>query len=277
MFYEVAVIGAGPAGLSAAVNARLRGKSVAVVGNNPEENPLWKAPRVDNYLGLPEKSGRELIEEFTAHAERSGAQLIRGKVLNVGTDTERWYLGVGTDIIEAGAVVLAAGVARGRKFEGEERFVGAGVSYCATCDGMLYRGKRAAVLGFTADAEQEAEHLRGIGVDTLFFQRPRQCELQGEHKVESIRVDGTEYAVDGVFILRPTVAPADLIPGLETAGGFVTVDEAMATNLPGLYAAGDCTGLPLQLARAVGQGLVAGQSAAAYWDKITKSQASESK
>ena len=90
-------------------------------------------------------------------------------------------------------------------------------------------------------------------------------------------MDGAEYAVDGVFILRPTVAPADLIPGLETAGGFVTVNQAMATNLPGLFAAGDCTGLPLQLARAVGQGLVAGQSAAAYWDKIAKSQASESK
>ena len=68
----------------------------------------------------------------------------------------------------------------------------------------------------------------------------------------------------------PTAAPADLIPGLETEGGFVKVDKSMATNLPGLYAAGDCTGLPLQLARAVGQGLLAGQSAAAYWDKLSR-------
>lgn len=272
MFYDVAVIGAGPAGLSAAINVRQRGKRVAVIGNRPEENPLWKAPVVENYLGLPGRSGQELLQCFTQHAQQSGVELIRGKVLNAGTDEERWYLSVGPELVEAGAVVLAAGVARGRKIEGEERLVGAGVSYCATCDGMLYRGKTAAVIGYTADAKEEADYLRGIGVNVLFFEKPRQCTISGEGKTEAVRVDGTDYPVDGVFILRPTVAPGDLIPGLETENGFVRVDEHMATNLPGLFAAGDCTGLPLQLARAVGQGLIAGQSAAAYWEKKEKEQ-----
>ena len=270
MFYDVIVIGAGPAGLSAAVNVRARNRSVAVIGNDPRENPLWKAERVDNYLGLPGKTGAELLQCFTAHAEGAGAELLRGRVLGAMGDGERWYVSVGPEVLEAGALILASGVSRGRKLAEEDRYVGRGVSYCATCDGMLYRGKRAAVLGYTAHASEEADYLRSIGVDTLYFPSPRNCRLLGGDKLTGVSVDGTDYGVDAVFILRPTAAPADLIPGLETEGGFVKVDKSMATNLPGLYAAGDCTGLPLQLARAVGQGLLAGQSAAAYWDRLSR-------
>ena len=175
-----------------------------------------------------------------------------------------WYVGVGSDVREARAVVLAAGVARGRKFPGEDTFLGRGVSYCATCDGMLYRGRKVAVLGYSDTARREADFLSEIGCDVAYFHRPRNCVITGGSSVERIACDGEELGVDGVFILRPAMAPGDLFPGLAVEGGYVTVDRYMATNLPGVFAAGDCTGGPLQVSSAAGEGLIAGQSAAKW-------------
>ena len=129
---------------------------------------------------------------------------------------------------------------------------------------MLYRGKAVAVVGYGDSARHEADFLKDLGCTVSYFDRPRQCEIQGGDRVESIVCDGKRAKVEGVFILRPTMAPADLFAGLAVENGYVAVDHRMATNLPGLFAAGDCTGLPLQVAKAVGEGLVAGQGAAAY-------------
>ena len=264
MSCDILVIGGGPAGLSAAVNARARGRSVLVVSNPLEENPLWPAERVDNYPGLPAVSGAELLTQLRRHAERSGAEFLTGRALTSVRMGDAWYVSVGPDMYNAKAVVLAAGVARGKKFPGEAEFLGRGVSYCATCDGMLYRGKDVAVLGYSDSARQEAEFLERIGCRVTYFDRPRTCEIHGEETVRSVTCDGQSTDVDCVFILRPALAPTDLFPGLETEKGFVAVDRRMATNLPGLFSAGDCTGGPLQAAKAAGEGLIAGQSAAAY-------------
>ena len=264
MSCDILMIGGGPAGLSAAVNARARGRSVLVVSNPLEENPLWPAERVDNYPGLPAVSGAELLTQLRRHAERSGAEFLTGRALTSVRMGDAWYVSVGPDMYNAKAVVLAAGVARGKKFPGEAEFLGRGVSYCATCDGMLYRGKAVAVLGYSDSARQEAEFLERIGCRVTYFDRPRTCEIHGEETVRSVTCDGQSTDVDCVFILRPALAPTDLFPGLETEKGFVAVDRRMATNLPGLFAAGDCTGGPLQAAKAAGEGLIAGQSAAAY-------------
>lgn len=264
MFYDVLVIGGGPAGLSAALNVRARGGSVLVLSNPAEENPLWRAERVENYLGIPGVSGAELLRTMHCHAEHAGAAFRWGKVLNTAYADSTWYVSIGPDMERAAAVVLAAGVARGKKFPGEETFLGRGVSYCATCDGMLYRGRRVAVLGWTESARQEAEFLRGIGCQVTYFDRPGACTIRGGDAVEQIECDGQQLDVEGVFLLRPTVAPADLFPGLAVEQGYVTVDRRMATNLPGVFAAGDCTGGPLQVSKAAGEGQTAGQSAAAY-------------
>lgn len=266
MLYDAAIIGGGPAGLSAAVNLRARGKSVLVISNPPEDNPLWKAERVDNHLGLPALTGQEMMATFRSHAEEAGAEFMEGKVLTAARYGENWYLGVGMEMVEASAVILAAGVARGRKFPGEEEYLGRGVSYCATCDGMLYRERPVAVLGYSDSARREADFLREIGCRVTYFHRPRTYEIRGEQLVTSVVCDGEELAVDGVFILRPTVAPTELFPGLAAENGYVTVDRQMQTNIPGLFAAGDCTGTPLQVSKAVGEGLVAGQSAAKWLD-----------
>ena len=264
MAYDVIVVGGGPAGLSAAQNVRARGKTALVVSNPLEENPLWKAKEVDNYLGLPRLSGAELLTAFQRHAESSGAEFLEGRALSALRSGESWYVSVGNTMVQGKAVVLAAGVVRGKKLPGEAELLGRGVSYCATCDGMLYRGKRVAVLGWTPSAEKEAAFLEGIGCQVLYLDKPRDCAIRGAEKVEAVRCDGAEEAVEGVFLLRPAMAPGDLFPGLAAEGGFVTVDRELRTNLPGVFAAGDCTGGPLQVSKAVGEGLIAGQKAAAF-------------
>lgn len=264
MAYDVLVIGGGPAGLSAAQNVRARGRTALVISNPLEENPLWRAEKVDNYLGLPGVTGAELLTAFRRHAEDAGAEFLEGRALSALRSGEDWFVSVGNTMVQGKAVVLAAGVVRGKKFPGEAELLGRGVSYCATCDGMLYRGKRVAVLGWTPTARREAEYLEGIGCQTLYLDKPRDCEILGTEKVEAVRCGGVTEAVEGVFLLRPAMAPGDLFPGLAAEGGFVMVDREMATNLPGVFAAGDCTGGPLQVSKAVGEGLIAGQKAASF-------------
>ena len=272
MSYDVLVIGGGPAGLSAAVNARARGRSVLVVSNPLEENPLWKAEQVDNHLGMPKMTGAEMLRAFHRHAEEAGVAFRSGKVLNTMHMDGTWYVSIENDMENARALILAAGVSRGKKFPGEEAFLGRGVSYCATCDGMLYRGKNVAVLGYSETARKEADFLAGIGCSVTYFDKPKKCEISGTNLVESVTCDGETVAADGVFLLRPTMAPTDLFPGLAVENGYVTVDRKMNTNLAGLFAAGDCTGGPLQVSKAVGEGLIAGQSAAAYVAELLRKQ-----
>ena len=270
MSYDILVIGGGPAGLSAALNVRARGRSVLVVTNPPEKNPLWRAERVDNYLGMGAVSGAQMLSDMRAQAEAAGVEFLTGRALNASYMMDNWYVSVGSDMYNARAVVLSGGVARGKKFPGEQEFLGRGVSYCATCDGMLYRGRSVAVLGFSDSARKEADFLQSIGCTVSYFHRPKSCTIAGGDTVETVTCDGVTEAVDCVFILRPTMAPTDLFPGLATDNGYVTVDRRMTTNLPGLFAAGDCTGGPLQVAKAVGEGLVAGQSAAAFAAEVER-------
>lgn len=282
MPYDILVIGGGPAGLSAAVNARARGKQVLVVSNPMEESPLWAAELVDNHLGLPGVTGAEMLTAFRRHAEAAGAEFREGKVLSTVYTGESWYVSIGSDMEHARALVLATGVARGKKFPGEAEFLGRGVSYCATCDGMLYRGREIAVVGKTADAPHEANYLRELGCRVTYvsdrppeglhsdipFVKAVRLEVLGEKKVEALRADSVTLPCEGVFILRPSMAPADLLPGLALEGGYIKTDRNMATNLPGVFAAGDCTGLPLQVSKAVGEGQVAGHRASEYVDTL---------
>lgn len=262
--YDIAVIGSGPAGLSSAVQARVRNKSVLVVGGDDRDNPLYKTPRIENYLGFPQASGQELLDRFHAHAREMGAERKEGRVLNIMPMGDTFYLSIGSEMEQARAIILATGVVWANKYPGEAEYLGRGVSYCATCDGMLYRGKPVAVVGYTDTARQEAEFLQKIGCSVTYFDRPKQCEIRGDGRVESVTCDGRTIPAEGVFILRPTMAPTELFPGLAVEQGYVTVDRRMATNLPGLFAAGDCTDGPLQVSKAAGDGLIAGQSAAAW-------------
>ena len=278
---DIIIIGGGPAGLSAAINARARGKSVLVVGNPISENPLYKAPVIDNYPGMPGVSGRDYMHALEDHARESGAQFRSGHVLTVAPMGNRFFVSIGSDFEEARSVILAIGAQRSAKFPGEEDFLGRGVSWCATCDGMLYRGKDVAVIGLSHDAPAEANFLQEIGCRVTYVARKtpeglnphipvvlgRAFSVEGGAVVTAVRADQTVIPCQGAFILRSAMAPKDLLPSLTLEDGYIPVDRSMATNIPGVFACGDCTGLPLQAAKAVGEGLIAGQSAAEYLDR----------
>lgn len=282
MEHELIVLGGGPAGLSAAVAARGRGKSVLVIGNRPEDSPLWRAERIDNYLGLPGLGGGELLERFQAHAEGAGVDFVRGRVISL-MNFQGFALTVGSQVYQCRALILAQGVVRQAKYPGEQEFLGRGVSYCATCDGMLYRNKTVVVYGRSKDSVEEAAFLKSIGCQVTFAapKRPQELpeeipfveagrlEVVGTQVVEAVKLGEQELPCQGVFILRDSVAPTDLLPQLEVREGYIAVDRSMATSVPGVFAAGDCTGQPLQVAKAVGEGHVAGLSAAGYLDAQT--------
>ncbi|MDO5376945.1 MAG: FAD-dependent oxidoreductase [Clostridia bacterium] len=270
---DIAVIGAGPAGYSAAVSARKRGKSVAVIGQNT--GWLARAERIDNYPGLPGVSGPALLEAMRDQAGQMGAQLLPGVVHTVVPLGESFGLSLGAEFVEARRVILCTGAKQPKLLPGEAELLGRGVSYCGTCDGMLYRGKSVAVIGAGAEAVGEANFLAGLCSHVDYFGKEDEAldprialrkekpeAIVGGARAEGIRAGGQEIAYDGVFIFREAMALSALIPGLEMDGAFIRVDRRMKTNIPGIYAAGDCTGLPLQVAKAVGEGCVAGLEAA---------------
>ncbi len=271
---DAVVIGAGPAGLSAAINLRQRGKSVRVYYTG--EGRLSYAERVDNFLGLPASDGAQITRSFREHAESLGVEMVKTKVLNVVPMGDHFMLSAGQDIVEARKVILTVGTQQSRTLPGEEALLGHGVSYCATCDGMLYRDKRAVVVGLSEEAAEEANFLHRIGVHVLYLSREEPPEtlnpamerrivhevaVLGEDKVRAVSADGEELLADGVFILRESIAPAAMVTGLELNGNFIRVNEKMETNLPGLYAAGDCVGPPFQAMKAAGEGQLAGLEA----------------
>ena len=282
--FDIVIIGSGPAGVSAALTARHRGKTALIITTAPEDSPLYRAEHVDNYPAMPSATGAQLVEAFVAHAERSGVKLMRGRALAVADMGGVFGVSVGSDFVQGRAVVLACGLTRAKPFPGEEEHLGRGVSYCATCDGMLYRGRPVVVVDLAPDAAEEANFLQGIGCQVTYVsaQRPEGLvpaiqwvrrtgglEILGEDTVTALRVGEAELPAQCVFLLRSAFPPADLLPDLALEDGYITVDRRMRTNLPGVFAAGDCTGLPLQLSKAVGEGLVAGQAAAEYVDQLS--------
>lgn len=278
---DIVVIGAGPAGLSAAVNAVTRGKSVRVFSN--KENYLSKAERVDNHLGFYNMSGKELMDKFKNHAEAMNIRVEEGKVVNILPMGESFMVNINGEIEEAKKVILSMGVSNVKEIPGEANLLGSGVSYCATCDGMLYRGKNAVVWDQSKDALEEANYLQSIGVNVTFVsKKPHSEELSkniryvfgtltqviGDDVVKAVKAGDETIPADAVFMLRDAVAPASLIDGLQMDGNFISVNRYMETNIDGVYAAGDITGKPLQLSKAVSEGLIAAQHAAVEIDKI---------
>jgi len=284
--YDVAVIGGGAAGLSAALSAALRNKRTLLVnGAGIESSALFKAERVDNYPGMPGVSGRELLEAFYSHASAAGVEVMPGRALQLMRMEGYFAVQVERSAIEAAAAVVAVGVTRKGRIKGEAELVGKGVSYCATCDGMLYRGRRVVVVGESGHAEEEVGFLSEICGEVLYFTKneiksvynPNVTvlgdeikEIAGDGEVSGIVTSGGEFECDGVFIIRDAMPVESLIYGLDTVNGVISADPQTRTNIGGLFACGDCTGAPYQAAKAAGQGLVAGLMAAGYVDSIKR-------
>ena len=181
---------------------------------------------------------------------------------------------------DAKSIILATGVEASRPINGERELLGRGVSYCATCDGNLYKGKTIAVICDNAPMEEEVEYLSELAEKVYYLPLFKESkfsaenveiinspvtEILGENRVSAVRCrDGAEIRLDGVFFLKQSVSPAVLIQGLEADENGVTVNRNMATNIKGCFAAGDCTGAPYQIAKAVGEGNIAAHSAFKY-------------
>ena len=258
------VIGGGAAATSAALTLLNRGKSVGVVCNKAETSSLYKAEKVTNYPGLPPMTGAEMTQLFRKQLEESQADLIEGRALSVMPMGNTFGVAVGSDFYMCSALIIAAGITREKLYPGEGEFLGRGVSYCATCDGMLYRGKTVAVVGGGEEARHDGDFLESIGCQVLRFEKNGKYEIRGGMKADTLVFAGEEHKVDGIFIIKDTVSVTRLVPGLVYENGAIVVDRKMATSVPGVFAAGDCTGKPYQLAKAAGEGNVAALSAVDY-------------
>ena len=253
--YDLLIIGGGPAGLSAAMTARNRNLSVCVICGGAADSALYKAGHVTNYPGVPDVSGPALLETMTQQARALGADILRERALSAMPMGKTFGVSAGKEFAEGRALLLATGIAQRGTFPGETDYLGRGVSYCATCDGMLYRGKRAAVIGLAADAPEETDFLREIGCDVHYYDgKKHRFEIRGTERADTLVVDGTAEPADIIFILRSGFAADTLLPGLATDNGHIVVDDDCAASIPGVFAAGDCTGAPYQIPSAVGEG-----------------------
>lgn len=268
------IIGAGPAGCSAAMTLRMRNIDATILSWG--EGALCKAQRVDNYPGLPEMSGAEMNAVFRRQAEGMGAVFKSALARYVQKTRRGFTVLAGEEMLSCDTVILCSGIGRISRLAGEDALVGQGVSYCATCDGMLYRGGSVAVIAQDGSFEEDVRFLQGICRVDYYMEKPhdapggvtvhsdRPQALRAEGGRVTVTAGQEEASYDCVFILRPAVALSMLLPGLEMNGEAVRVDENMATSVPGVFAAGDIVGAPYQAARAVGQGNTAALAAARY-------------
>ena len=280
--YDIAIIGTGPAGVSAALTAKNRNKRILLLGSLQMSEKVAKAHEIRNYPGLPFVKGEELAAAFRDQLEKMEIPVTEKRIGAVYAMGDYFALQAGEEMLEAKAVILATGVVTAKPLPGEEALLGRGVSYCATCDAPLYRGRTAAVIGYSPREEREAAFLGEVCSRVLYFPmypdtpdlpetveviRETPLEIQKTENGPAVKTAEGAYPADGVFVLREAVAPAQLGPGLETDGAHVKVNRKMETSLPGVFACGDLTGTPYQYVKAAGEGNVAAISAAAYLDR----------
>ncbi|MGE5379925.1 MAG: NAD(P)/FAD-dependent oxidoreductase [Methylocystaceae bacterium] len=276
---DLIVVGSGPAGLSAAINAKIRRLDLLVIGEKGGSHRLRKAPLINNYLGLPNINGNDLQDTFFDHAQKLGIEIMAARVDSIIPADDYFILVAGEEMLNTRTVILATGIPYRPSLAGENQFLGNGLGYCATCDGPLYQGKTVAIIGRNQEAEAEAIFMADVCQTVYYLPRYRLTNtlddrikivpsepkaLKGDAKVTHLVLKDGELEVDGVFIIGAEAAPDRLVPGLALDDIHIGVNRDQATNLPGLFAAGDCTGSPYQIARAVGEGLVAGLNAAHY-------------
>lgn len=279
---RVIIIGTGPAGVSAALYTARAGVDTIMIGGG--DSALNKTDEIENYYGFPEPvSGLELLERGEKQAERLGVKILHEEVIGLGFE-EKLKVITDKDSYDADSIVIATGSPRNvPKTEGLSDFEGSGVSYCAVCDAFFNRGKNVAVLGNGQYALNEVHDLLSVAAsvtvltdgmrpeaefpENVFVRTEKIKRFAGESRIEKVVFeDDTQIDIFSVFIAYGTAGSADLARklGIFTEGSRIKVDESMATNVPGVFAAGDCIGGMLQITAAVYEGATAGTSAVKY-------------
>ncbi len=276
MIYDTAIVGGGMAGYSAALTAKSLKLHYIWFADDGFGEKTRKAEYVRNFPAFT-GGGKEFCAALEAQREKEGVMRTAKRIDGVYKTGETFLLTAAAETYEAKTVVLATGV-QTRPSAGEGAYLGRGVSYCAVCDGALYRGKKVAVALYSPRFTEEAEYLASFAAEVLCFCsfdcsfrspnitaiKERIVRVEGERRVERVVTDKGEYAADGVFFLTESVPPSALCGGLECEGERVVTRRDGSTNLKGLFAAGDVAGRPYQYVKAAGEGCVAAYSVAAY-------------
>jgi thioredoxin reductase (NADPH) len=290
MDYDVVIVGGGPAGLTAGIYCVRRKLKVVVVERGSLGGQMNLTSEIANWPGDKLVSGPELSRRMADHAKSLGVEIIYDDVVGLDIKGKVKTAYLRQRQITSSAVILATGGQHGKlAVKGEEDFVGRGVSYCATCDGPFFKGKKVAVVGSGNMAVEDALYLSELAEKTHLVAKALRAEealqaklknsrveivkdaiveISGKDKVEAIRLaGGAQIPVHGIFISEGHTPSTELAKnsGIELdERGFVKVDRAMETNVPGVYAAGDVTGGIPQIATAVGEGCTAAMKAYAH-------------
>ena len=278
--YDIIVIGAGPAGISAALYAKRAGNNVMIVYYGLSN--LEKAEKIDNYYGFENGiSGKELYENGIKQAQNLGIDIKNEEVINI-EKIENFVVTTSTNKYGSKAVIIATGNKKLKPdIRGVDEFEGRGVSYCAVCDGFFFRNKNVVVIGNGKYAIHEAEYLKNIAssvkiltnglemaeksdIDTI---TKKITDIKGESLVNEVEFnDGTSEKVDGIFIALGQAGGSDFAKkmGVILEGDHIVTDEKMKTNIDGLYSCGDITGKLLQVSKSIYEGAEAGIAASVY-------------
>jgi thioredoxin reductase (NADPH) len=277
--FDIAIVGCGPAGMSAAVCSKLRNKSVVILGTSFCTRKIYQAPSIENYLGFSSIAGKDLRERFIKHIKSLSLDVEDARINSIYSMDNGYGLFSNEKSFLAKTVIIATGISQTASLPGESELIGKGVSYCATCDGPLYKGKTVAVISGIDEGEHEAKYLAELCRKVYYIPRYKNLgtlsdnieiinsvpkAISGDERVEKVVMSDRELDVDGVFLIYDATPAERLVSGLAMDGAHIKVDRHMRTNLPGLYAAGDCTGKPYQLAKAIGEGQVAALSAVEF-------------
>lgn len=281
--FDVAIIGSGPAGISSAINCKIRNKSIVLFGQNELSHKVEISEKINNYPGLPNISGKELNAKMREHLDSMGIEITEERITGIYNMKGKFTLLANRKMFEARSVILCLGAETIKPLPNERELLGRGVSYCATCDGMLYKDKKIAVFCDNADGEEEVEYLSDLASEVYYSHKftskidkanvthleSRITAVIGDGKVSGIELaDGSNLDVDGVFFIKQAVSADVLLNKLEVQNGSIVVDKNMKTSIDGCFAAGDCTGTPYQIAKAVGEGNIAAHSAVKYLSEL---------
>lgn len=293
--YQIVILGTGPAGLQAAIHAARKKVSVLVMGRRPKSS-LFKA-HVENFCCMGGVSGEDLLATGREQARSFGAEFLDEDVTRIEPRLDGFVITAESgNAYKAGAVILAMGISRHKLgVPGEKELLGRGVSYCVDCDAGFFRGEKVAVVGgasaavsgaltllFFADqvhlvcrelevSQALSEQLRDSAI--VLHEGTWATAIKGDKAVGSLALDnGEELDVAGVFIELGAKGAIELASALGVALDpesvqYIVTNKEMETNVPGVYAAGDITGPPWQMAKAVGEGCVAGLKAASHVKK----------
>lgn len=290
MRYDIAIIGTGPAGISAAITAKLRNKNIILFGNKDLSDKINKAHSIKNYTGLPNVTGEELATALKNHLNDLDIEITEKRVNAVYSMGEYFAMQVGKEMIESKSLIIATGVTASKTLENEDEFLGRGVSYCATCDAHFCKGKDVAVIAYTKEAEEDALFLSEVCSSIKYFPlydisneifdkygniqiiKDKPIGFAGNMKAEKIICENSSYDAFSTFVVRNNISADKLVPGLKTDGTHIIVDLQMETNIKGLFACGDIAGKPYQYIKSAGQGNIAALSAVAYLANKSKGE-----